>query len=121
MGQKSSEAHIKEVVHERITSGFHDPSRTYHGGIDFGLAEGTPIRSTWGGTVVYAGWSEAGYGNLVIVQNGDWQMYYGHLSAFSLFSPSNSTTLPVTVKMTRSQMLVTRSAARSRLWAAHSR
>ena len=67
-----------------VTSGFHDPSRTYHGGIDFSLAEGTPVRSTWGGTVVYAGWSEAGYGDLVIVQNGDWQMYYGHLSAFSV-------------------------------------
>ena len=66
-----------------VTSGFHDPSRPGHNGIDFSLVEGTPIRSTWEGTVVYAGWSDAGYGNLVIVQNGDWQTYYGHLSAFS--------------------------------------
>ncbi|MDY7075650.1 MAG: M23 family metallopeptidase [Chloroflexota bacterium] len=67
-----------------VTSGFHDPSRPGHNGVDFSLVEGTPIRSTWGGTVVYAGWSDAGYGNLVIVQNGDWQTYYGHLSAFSV-------------------------------------
>lgn len=33
---------------------------------------------------------------------------------------SNSPSSPVTVKTTRSQMLVTRSAARSRLWATHS-
>jgi len=75
---------LVEWFGRHVTSGFHDPSRAYHGGIDFGLVEGTPIRSTWGGTVVYAGWSEAGYGDLVIVQNGDWQMYYGHLSAFSV-------------------------------------
>jgi len=37
------------------------------------------------------------------------------------FSTSISCILPVTVKITRSQMLVTRSAARSRLWATHSR
>lgn len=67
-----------------VTSGFHDPSRPGHNGVDFSLVEGTPIRSTWEGTVVYAGWSDAGYGNLVIVQNGDWQTYYGHLSAFSV-------------------------------------
>ena len=36
-------------------------------------------------------------------------------------SMSNSTISPVTVKITRSQMLVTRSAERSRLWATHSR
>jgi hypothetical protein len=67
----------------RVTSGFHDPARPYHGGIDFGLAAGTPVRSTWEGTVVYAGWG-GGYGNLVIVQNGDWRMYYAHLSQFSV-------------------------------------
>ena len=67
-----------------VTSGFHDPSRPGHSGIDFSLVEGTPIRSTWDGTVVYAGWSDAGYGNLIVVQNGDWRTYYGHLSAFSV-------------------------------------
>ncbi len=67
-----------------VTSGFRDPSRPSHGGVDFSLVTGTPVRSTWEGTVVYAGRSEAGYGNLIIVENGGWQMYYGHLSAFSV-------------------------------------
>jgi murein DD-endopeptidase MepM/ murein hydrolase activator NlpD len=67
-----------------VTSGFHDPSRSSHNGIDFSLVTGTPVRSTWEGTVTYAGWSDAGYGNLVIVQNGDWQTYYGHLSGFNV-------------------------------------
>ena len=35
-------------------------------------------------TVVYAEWSDAGYGNLVIVENGDWRMYYAHLSSFGV-------------------------------------
>jgi murein DD-endopeptidase MepM/ murein hydrolase activator NlpD len=67
-----------------VTSGYHDPSRPGHNGIDFSLVTGTPIRSTWEGTVVYAGWSDAGYGNLVIVENGDWRMYYAHLSSFGV-------------------------------------
>jgi murein DD-endopeptidase MepM/ murein hydrolase activator NlpD len=67
-----------------VTSGFHDPSRPHHAGIDFSLVVGTPVRSTWDGQVVFAGWSDAGYGNLVIVENEDWQMYYGHLSTIDV-------------------------------------
>lgn len=33
------------------------------------------------GEVVYAGWNNQGYGNLVIVQNGDYKTYYAHLSS----------------------------------------
>jgi murein DD-endopeptidase MepM/ murein hydrolase activator NlpD len=77
-------AALAEWFGGHVTSGFHDPARPHHNGIDFSLAVGTPIRSTWEGTVVFAGWSDAGYGNLVIVQNGDWRMYYAHLSAPSV-------------------------------------
>jgi len=65
----------------RVTSGFHDPARPYHCGIDFGVGWGAPIPSTWEGTVVHAGWY-GDFGNTVIVQNGDWQMRYSHLSQF---------------------------------------
>ena len=65
----------------RVTSGFHDPDRPYHNGIDFGIAYGTPVRSTWDGVVTYAGWF-GDFGLAVIVQNGDWQMRYAHLSQF---------------------------------------
>ncbi len=72
-----------------VTARFHDPEYAarfgrVHNGVDFSLVEGTPVRSTWEGTVTYAGWNDAGYGNLVIVQNGDWTMYYAHLSGFSV-------------------------------------
>lgn len=51
-----------------------------HYGLDFGIAVGTPIRTTMDGKVVYAGWNNEGYGNLVIVENGAYRTYYAHLS-----------------------------------------
>jgi len=54
-----------------------------HGGhvaLDFGVATGTPVRSTMSGNVVYAGWNNEGYGNLVVLENGPYRTYYAHLS-----------------------------------------
>lgn len=51
-----------------------------HNGLDFGVTVGTPVHSTMNGKVVYAGWNEQGYGNLVIVENGPYKTYYAHLS-----------------------------------------
>jgi murein DD-endopeptidase MepM/ murein hydrolase activator NlpD len=51
-----------------------------HHGLDFGVAEGTPVRSTMPGNVVYSGWNDQGYGNLVIIENGSKRTYYAHLS-----------------------------------------
>jgi hypothetical protein len=65
----------------RITQLFH-PSD--HPGVDFGIPIGTPIQSTIGGEVTYAGWNTQGYGNLVIVQNGPVTTLYGHLSGISV-------------------------------------
>ncbi len=50
-----------------------------HNGLDFGVAVGTPIQATMDGKVVYAGWNNQGYGNLVIVENGAYRTYYAHL------------------------------------------
>jgi murein DD-endopeptidase MepM/ murein hydrolase activator NlpD len=63
-------------VHGPVTQNWHPG----HNGIDFGVVVGTPAAATLSGKVVYAGWSNQGYGNLVIVQNGPYQVYYGHLS-----------------------------------------
>ena len=52
-----------------------------HNGLDFGIVVGTPVETTMDGEVVYAGWNNQGYGNLVIVQNGDYKTYYAHLSS----------------------------------------
>ncbi len=56
-------------------------SHSGHTALDFGAPEGTPVRSTMGGKVVYAGWNDEGYGNLVIVENGPYKTYYAHLSS----------------------------------------
>lgn len=82
------EAVLCEWFGGRVTSGFRDPARPYHVGVDFGINWGTPVRATWDGTVTYAGWY-GDFGNTVIVENGDWQMRYAHLSQF-LVSPGQA-------------------------------
>jgi murein DD-endopeptidase MepM/ murein hydrolase activator NlpD len=52
-----------------------------HNGLDFGVVVGTSVKATMDGHVVYAGWNDQGYGNLVIVENGAYQTYYAHLSS----------------------------------------
>ena len=55
--------------------------RKLHGGVDFGAPMGSPVPSTTGGTVSFAssGWN-GGFGNLVKVRQGIWEMFYAHLS-----------------------------------------
>ncbi len=60
-----------------LTQDFHPG----HNGLDFGIVVGTPIKSTMDGKVTYAGWNDQGYGNLVIVENGPYRTYFGHLSS----------------------------------------
>lgn len=60
-----------------LTQDFHPG----HNGLDFGIPVGTQVKSTMDGNVVYAGWNNQGYGNLVIVEHGDYKTYYAHLSS----------------------------------------
>ncbi len=50
-----------------------------HAGTDFGAPSGAPIPSQTTGKVNYAG-RMGGFGNLVRVKSGIWEMYYAHLS-----------------------------------------
>jgi len=53
----------------------------WHPGIDLAIPSGSKVYAVDGGTVVYAGWNPAGYGNLIILDHGDgWRTYYAHLS-----------------------------------------
>ncbi len=65
----------------RQISGYtYDP--TVHAAIDIGGAEGNAIYAVDSGVVVYAGWSDYGYGYLIVVDHGTgWQSAYAHLSA----------------------------------------
>ena len=77
------------VQFKYITSGFTSGLRyvsnfnvaTRHRAIDYAAPTGTPIRSVGDGTVVSAGWSKAGYGNLTSIRhNGTYTTNYAHQS-----------------------------------------
>jgi murein DD-endopeptidase MepM/ murein hydrolase activator NlpD len=59
--------------------------RVGHTAIDINGEVGQPVRAAAFGRVVYAGWSGAGFGNLVVLAHGGgWLTFYGHLSAVSV-------------------------------------
>ncbi len=52
-----------------------------HPAIDIAAGMGTAIYAVDTGVVVYSGWNDWGYGNLLIIDHGNgWQSIYGHLS-----------------------------------------
>lgn len=64
-----------------VLSGFDYSPETNHHGIDIGGAIGNPIYTIDHGVVVYAGWNNWGYGNVVVIDHGNgWQSLYAHLS-----------------------------------------
>lgn len=54
--------------------------RWYHEGVDLSVPLGTPVHAAGSGTVIYAGWTTIGYGNLVVIAHGETFTLYGHLS-----------------------------------------
>jgi murein DD-endopeptidase MepM/ murein hydrolase activator NlpD len=51
-----------------------------HAGLDFSAPQGTPIYATADGTVKLAAYSDAGYGNHVIINHGyGYETLYGHM------------------------------------------
>lgn len=71
---------------EHVLSGYDYTPETNHWGLDFAGQLGSPIYATDSGVVVYSGWNDRGYGNVVIIDHGDgWQTLYAHLS--QIFTP----------------------------------
>ncbi len=61
-------------------SGYDYSPATNHYGIDVDGDMGSPIYAVDGGVVVYSGWNDYGYGNVVVVDHGTgWQSLYAHL------------------------------------------
>jgi murein DD-endopeptidase MepM/ murein hydrolase activator NlpD len=58
---------------------------TAHGGLDLAASTGTTIVAAGGGTVIFAGWSEWGYGNTVVIAHTPtlWTLY-AHMSRISV-------------------------------------
>ncbi len=51
-----------------------------HNGLDFDGDYGSPIYAADSGVIVYSGWSDRGYGYLIVVDHDQgWQTYYAHL------------------------------------------
>ena len=58
---------------------------SFHLGIDIAAGLGAPIYASDSGVVVFAGWSNWGYGNMVAVDHGNgWQTLYAHLSQWNV-------------------------------------
>lgn len=54
-----------------------------HKGVDYAAPQGTPVKTTGDGRVVFRG-VKGGYGNVVIIQHGStYSTLYGHLSGFA--------------------------------------
>ena len=89
-GKSLEKIFLKNPVDFRyISSGFTTGKRyisafnisTGHRAIDYAAALGTPIKAVGDGRVTYAGWSRAGYGNMVSIRhNGTYSTNYAHQS-----------------------------------------
>ena len=66
-------------------SGFDYSPSTNHFGIDIAGALGNAVYASDNGVVVYAGWNDWGYGNVIVIDHdGGWQTLYAHLSALNV-------------------------------------
>jgi murein DD-endopeptidase MepM/ murein hydrolase activator NlpD len=69
----------------RFLSGFDYSPSTNHSGIDIDGETGDAVYAVDNGVVVYAGWNNWGYGNVVVINHGNgWQTLYAHLSAYNV-------------------------------------
>jgi LysM repeat protein len=66
-------------------SGYDYSPSTNHFGIDIDGDLGEPMWATDSGVVVYAGWNNFGYGNMVVIDHGNgWQTAYAHMQVYSV-------------------------------------
>lgn len=65
----------------RLISGYDYSPEANHPAIDIGGTLGNAIYAVDAGVVVYSGWNNYGYGNVIVVDHGNgWQSLYAHLS-----------------------------------------
>ncbi len=67
---------------KHILSGYDYSPESNHWGIDIDGETGDPIYATDAGVIVYSGWNDYGYGNMIMIDHGnDWQSLYAHLES----------------------------------------
>ena len=70
---------------ERYLSGYDYSPETNHFAIDIAGRLGYPIFASDHGVVVYAGWNDYGYGEMIVIDHGSgWQTLYAHLSLINV-------------------------------------
>jgi murein DD-endopeptidase MepM/ murein hydrolase activator NlpD len=70
---------------ERWISGYDYNPGANHPAIDIAGSTGNPVWASDNGVIVYAGWSNYGYGNLVVIDHGNgWQTLYAHLNSINV-------------------------------------
>jgi len=73
-------------TNKHYVSGYDYSPQANHWGIDIAGSEGEGVYAADAGVIVYSGWNNYGYGNMVIVDHGNgWQSLYAHLSAIYRF------------------------------------
>jgi len=66
-------------------SGYDYVPEANHYGIDIDGKLGEPVFAIDNGVVVYAGWNNWGYGNIIVIEHGNgWQSVYAHLDKINL-------------------------------------
>lgn len=66
---------------KHVLSGYDYSIKTNHLGLDLMGNQGDNVAATDGGVVVYAGWNNYGYGNMIMIDHGNgFQSLYAHLS-----------------------------------------
>lgn len=66
-------------------SGYNYDEATNHRAIDIAGSLGNSVFAADAGVVVYAGWNNHGYGNVVMIDHGNgWQTLYAHLDSYNV-------------------------------------
>lgn len=72
-------------ANKHYLSGYDYSPETNHYGIDIAGNEGEGVYASDAGVIVYAGWNDWGYGNMIIIDHGNgFQTLYAHLSALNV-------------------------------------
>lgn len=72
-------------ANKHYLSGFDYSTKTNHLGIDLAGNTGEAVYASDAGVIVYAGWNDYGYGNMIMVDHGNgFQSLYAHLSALNV-------------------------------------
>jgi murein DD-endopeptidase MepM/ murein hydrolase activator NlpD len=71
-------------TNKHYLSGFDYSPETNHRGIDLAGNLGEPVYAADAGVIVYSGWNNYGYGNMIMIDHGNgFQSLYAHLSVIS--------------------------------------